>query len=126
MFGRCMDFLMKSSWAQIKEKLNICKNDFVVYEMVSVGKYIIGLESKWRLGPGPLRIVSFPMFWDVIYNSDPLEEVMFKSKYSSKYVTAPSFDKDSAFNDLKRVCEGLEDIDEADHIIFCKNLSWRY
>ena len=59
------------------------------------------------------------MFWDVIYNSDPLEEVTFKSKYSSKYVTAPSFDKDSAFNDLKRVCEELEDIDEADHIRFC-------
>ena len=96
-FGRCMDFLMKTSWAQIKEKLNICKNDFGVHEMISVGKYIIGLESKWRLRPGQLRIASFPMFWDVIYNSDPLEEVTFKSKYSSKYVTAHSFDKDTAF-----------------------------
>ena len=75
--------------------------------MISVGKYIIGLESKWRLGPGPLRIVSFPMFWDVIYNFDPLEKATFKSKYSSKYVTAPSFDKDTAFNDLKRVYEEL-------------------
>ena len=47
MFGRCMDFLMKSSWTQIKEKLNIWKNDFGVNEMISVGKYIwLGIKME--------------------------------------------------------------------------------
>ena len=33
----------------------------------------------------------------------------------SRYVTAPNFDPEASLNDLKRVCEGIEDIDQADH-----------
>ena len=68
--------------------------------------------DKSNVSSNLLRLHMTPFHWK---GSRALVVGLVQSKYSIKYVTAPNFDPESSINDLRKLCEGIEDIDKADH-----------